>query len=214
MKVQCKDFSRYWVVLFMLLLIPVLGGCSSLHPYHQIRYSTDPRIGIMKEAMSKEEAVGVLRIYVKDNTETKLYYDMLYLGVKLTEESIRANTIVTEESISYNTTSGMDVTDLDQTKAIGSMNSKGARRQSSFVMKYKDVKKMKLYTYKEIFQSFYKVYLSDESDRTMFWFSVPSKNNGEQKAYRLLAALSVLMPHVQEEYNEDNTQSYIDPRFK
>ena len=118
---------------------------------------------------------------------------------------------------SYDTTSGMDLTSLDPSKdptLDPISNIKGKRKQSSFVMKYEDVKKIKLYTYKEIIGSYYKVYLYDESDKVIFWFSEQFKNQGEQKIYKLLTALSVLMPHAEEEYNEGDTQSYINPQFK
>ena len=211
MNFQCKYFPRYLVIL---LLVLIFGGCSSLCPYQQISYSNDPSLKILKEEKNKEEAVRLLRMYIKDNTETKYYYDYLYLGTKLTEQSIRVNTTVNEEFISYDTTSSLNVTNLEPALPSTLKHSKGNRNQSSFVMKYKDVKKIKLYTYKEIFRSFYKVYLYDKSNKTIFWFSLPSKNQGKQKVYKLLAALSVLIPHAQEEYNENDTQSYIDPQFK
>ena len=102
MNFQCKYFPKY---LFILLLVLIFGGCSFLAPpYQQIRYSNDPRMEIMKKEMNKEEAAEVLNMYVKDNTETQTYYDPLYFQQKITEQSIRRNTIVTEELISYEAT--------------------------------------------------------------------------------------------------------------
>ena len=216
MKLQCKHFSRYLIILLSL----TFSACISLAPpYQQIRYSTDPRIGIIKEEMNKEGAAIVLRIYIKDNAKTDYYNYPLY-GVKITEKSIRRNTIVNEESISYDTTSSLDATLLDTTTqdhTISSIiknnkkNDTENRGPAAFVMRYKDVKKIKLYTYQEIFGLYYKIYLYDKSNKAIFWFSVPSKNNGEQKAYKLLTALSVLIPHAQEEYIEGSTQSYMNP---
>lgn len=216
MNSQYKYFLKY---LFTLSLVLIFCGCSFFGPpYQQIRYSNDPRLGILKVEMNKEEAVRILKIYIKDNTETQHYLGAIYTGITFTEHSTRKNTIVNEESISYDTTYGIDSTtygpdmdDPDQTKAN---NMKGKPMQSSFVMKYKDVKKIKLFTYKEIFGSYYKLYLYDKSNKTIFWFSVPFKNQGEKNVYKLLAALSVLIPHAQEEYNEYDTKSYINPQFK
>jgi hypothetical protein len=195
-------------------LVLIFGGCSSLCPFQQIRYSNDPHLKRMKEEMNKEEAVRLLRMYIRDNAETKHYFDVLYLGAKLREQYIQENTLVNEELISYDITASLELTKLDQTKTTILDHNRENRSQSSFVMKYKDVKKIKLYTYKEIFRSYYKVYLYDKSNNTIFWFSLPCKNQGEQKVYKLLTALSVLIPHAKEEYNEDDTQSYIDPKFK
>ena len=85
-----------WVVL-------ILEGCISLAPpYQQIKYSTDFHIETMIAEISKETALKILEVNLRDNTNTSVYYDPLYFGVKLRENSKRGDAVVTEEFISSN----------------------------------------------------------------------------------------------------------------
>ena len=56
-----------------------------------------------------------------------------------------------------------------------------------------------------------KIYLYDNTNKAIFQFSLPCNNEGKQNVNKLLAALSVLIPHAQEEYNEEDTHMYTNP---
>lgn len=206
---QCKYFPKFLIILPLVL---VFGGCISFSPpYQQIRYSDDYELNILKEKMNKEEAVHLLRMHIKDNAETMNYYLYPTLGLTIKEESIRRNTIVNEESISYHTTYSLDMKNINPTLPSTSKHVADSSSQSSFEIKYEDVKKIKLYTYQEIFYSYYKIYLYDNTNKAIFQFSLSCNNEGKQNINKLLAALSVLIPHAQEEYNEEDTHMYTNP---
>ena len=209
MNFQCKCFAKYFSILWVVL---ILEGCISLAPpYQQIKYSTDFHIETMIAEISKETALKILEVNLRDNTNTSVYYDPLYFGVKLRENSKREDAVVTEEFISYNITYTLDSADLDSSKVLSPKNSKGKPHKSSLTLTYKDVKKIRLYIYKEIVGSYYRIYLYDKTNKPIFQFSFRCNIAGKQEANKVLAALSVLIPHVQEEYNEDDLQRYTNP---
>jgi len=79
------------------------------------------------------------------------------------------------------------------------------------LIKHKDIKKIKLFQSNVMFNQVYTVYLYDKSNNASFHFTQPGKNQGKQKVYKLLAALSILIPHAKEEYNEKDARSYKGP---
>jgi len=205
---QRKYFPKQLITLPLVL---IFGGCISFSPpYQQIRYSDDSELNILKEKMNKEEAVDLLRIHIKDNAEAMNY---LYptLGLTIEEKSVRRDTIVNEESISYHTTYSLGMKENNPTLSSTGKHVSDNSSQSSFEIKYQDVKKIKLYAYQEIFYSYYKIYLYDNTNKAIFQFSLPCNNEGNQNANKLLAGLSVLIPHAEEEYNEDDTHMYTNP---
>lgn len=209
--ISCHE---YFEKFLLALLVMVLSACSSLAPYQQVRYSSGPQLVTMKKGMSREEAVGILKMYVKDGENTQ--YSISAVGgvvTTISEKSVMINTIVNDEYISFDTTNRMDISSKGAATK-DTVSAEGRPAQSAFVMKYKNVTKIKMYTYKELIGSYYKVYLYGKLNKPIFIFRQSFKDNGEEKTYRLLAALSILMPNAQEEYNERDTQSYMDPQFK
>jgi len=262
-----KYFQIYFVILFALMF----GGCSALSPYEQIEYSNDPQLKIFKDEMNTEDAINVLKIYIKDIPENTWVDNTEYVwadttgnhflmhgvtklanGEVISKQKIQDNTLVNEELISHESVKQHYRFVKTDTKAVKKKgvrhpvfgrvegmkierslvqseyyvictNDNGYYRTKDyyhflyseripFVMKYIDVKKIKLYKYKEIYNLSYKVYLYDALDNMLYWFSIPAKNQqGQQEVYKLLAALSVLIPHAKEEYNEDNARAYIGP---
>jgi len=261
-----KYFQIYLAILFAL----IFGGCSALSPYQQMEYSNDPQLKIFKDEMNTEDAVNVLKIYIKDIPENTWFDNTEYVwadttgnhllahgvtklanGEVISNQKIQDNTLVNEELISHDSVKQhykFVKTDTEAVKKkvgrhplFGRVTGVQVERSQvlsdyyvictddngyyrtkdfyrflyseriPFVMQYKDVKKIKLFKYKQYYNPSYEVNLYDESDNTLYWFRIPVKNQGQQEVYKLLAALSILMPHAKEEYNEDNARAYIDP---
>ena len=70
-------------------------------------------------------------------------------------------------------------------------------------LEYSDVKKIKLFECTELLGSiFYEIALYNEANKLIFYFTPARRGNQMEQAQRLLAALSILMPHAKEEYND------------
>ena len=178
--------------------------------------------------MNTEDAINVLRIYIKDHQENGEWKVIqtnnimlpgmettLAKGDRISSRNTQENTLVNEELISYEMViKHYKMIEIDRVRGRGSWSgykgftfseqflSNGER--VPFLTKYKDVKKIKLYKYKEFFNPTYKVYLYDKSKNMIFYFSLPCKKQGQQEIYKLLAALKILMPHAEEEYNKND----------
>lgn len=66
MKVQNKPFRKYYVFLSVFLF----AGCASssfFYPWQQITYSNDTQIKMFKTEMNKDDAISILKIYIRDN---------------------------------------------------------------------------------------------------------------------------------------------------
>ena len=79
------------------------------------------------------------------------------------------------------------------------------------LIEYKDIERIRLFQSNQMFNQVYTVYLYDISNDASFQFTQPAKKQGKQKVYKLLAALSILIPHAVEEYNEDDARSHKGP---
>ncbi len=226
-----KYFQIYFVVLFVL----ICGGCrslpSSFYPDQQIKYSNDPLLKTLRDEMNTEDAIKVLRIYIRDHRENIAVRDIqtndiLILGIEtilangevISNESIQENTVVNEELISYELVKKHYKLLEVERKLIDPMIVTTKlhcqflySKRVPHLIEYKDVKKIKLYASNEVFNQVYTVYLYNKSNDMSFYFSQPGRNQGKQKVYKLLAALTVLMPHAKEEYNENDARSYIGP---
>jgi len=175
----------------------------------------------MSDSTDTEDAIRVLRTYIRDHRKNIAVRDtqtnnILILGIEtilangevISNESIQENTVVNEELISYELVKNHYKLIEVERKLIelGIVTTKLHcqflySKRVPHLIEYKDVKKIRLYASNEVFNQIYTVYLYDKSNNASFHFTQPGKNQGKQKVYKLLAALSILMPHVEEEYN-------------
>ena len=70
-------------------------------------------------------------------------------------------------------------------------------------LEYSDVKTIKLFECTLLRGVDYEIGLFNEANELIFYFTLPSNEEGMEKAQQLLAALSILMPHAKEEYNDN-----------
>jgi len=227
-----KYFQIYFVVLFPL----IAGGCrslpSSFYPNQQTEYSNNPQLQAFKDEMNPEDAIRVLRTYIKDDPKNTPIRDArtnniliipdtettLPNGEVISKEHIQENTVVNEELISYELVKEhYKVIEVEhELMELGIVVTKTHceflySKRVPHVIKYEDIKNIKLFQSNVMFNQVYTVYLYDESNNASFYFTQPGKNKGKQKVYELLAALSILIPHAKEEYNENEARSYKGP---
>jgi hypothetical protein len=78
-------------------------------------------------------------------------------------------------------------------------------------LEYSDVKKIKLFECTELIGVFYKIYLYNEANKLIFYFTLFRGGNQMENTQRLIAALSILIPHAKEEYND--RRFMVDPIY-
>jgi hypothetical protein len=211
---QYKFLERFFIVFFVLLF----SGCAAvktspfLYPWRQVEYSYDDQIKILKNQVTRENAMGLLKIHIlgapsAEDAMMILSEDTIARKEKTKEIYLqkRKNLIINNEGIAYD----------DVREKWVFLRESGDRSiykydsDNSVVplrVKFGDVKMIKLFECTQVNNSLiYQIilYYGEDKKSACFQFTIPPRENQLEQAQRLVAALLILTPHAKEEYNKE-----------